>query len=98
MSENGIAKILKLIGIIEIICSIILGFIAFIDYICANWIGAVVMLTGFITGMVFIGFSEIINLLQQNVDKQNAMLAFLSKHPAEEKEASQSVLQDIEPK
>lgn len=54
------------------------------------------MITSFITCMMFIGFAEIINLLQKNADKQDALLAFLKEQPTTEKAAPKSVLQDIE--
>lgn len=96
MSENGIAKTLRIIGIIEVVCGIILGLIILADGGDFAWAGIAVMITSFITCMVFVGFAEIINLLQKNANKQDNILAFLKDQPAKEKAAPKSVLQDIE--
>ena len=96
MSENGIAKTLRIIGIVEVVCGIILGFIILVNGEDFGWVGIAVMVTSFITCMMFVGFAEIINLLQKNVDKQDAMLAFLKDQPTKDKAAPKSVLQDIE--
>lgn len=96
MTENSIAKTLRIIGIVEVICGIILGFIILVAGENFGWVGIAVMITSFITCMVFLGFAEIINLLQKNADKQDALLAFLKEQPTTEKTAPKSVLQDIE--
>lgn len=93
MTENSIAKTLRIIGIVEVICGIILGFIICEDF---GWVGIAVMITSFITCMIFLGFAEIINLLQKSADKQDALLAFLKEQPTTEKTVPKSVLQDIE--
>lgn len=96
MVENKVAKILRIIGIVEAVCGFIVGL-----YISAaggdfGWAGIVVMLSSFITCMLFIGFGEIINLLQKNVDKQDTILSYLNEKPVEEESAPKTVLQDIE--
>lgn len=96
MTENSIAKTLRIIGIVEVICGIILGFIILVAGEDFGWVGIAVMITSFITCMAFLGFAEIINLLQKNADKQDALLAFLKEQPTTEKTAPKSVLQDIE--
>lgn len=96
MTENSIAKTLRIIGIVEVICGIILGFIILASGEDFGWVGIAVMITSFITCMMFLGFAEIINLLQKNADKQDALLAFLKEQPTTEKAAPKSVLQDIE--
>lgn len=96
MSENGVAKTLRAIGIIEVVCGIILGLIILADGGDFAWVGIAVMVASFITCMVFVGFAEIISLLQKNADQQNAVLAFLKDQSAREKAAPKSVLQDIE--
>lgn len=69
MEENMISKILKYIGIGTIIIGVIASFIVGnsadeISITIGGIIGSV------ISSIIFIGFSEIINLLQQNVDNQ----------------------------
>lgn len=96
MTENSIAKTLRIIGIVEVICGIILGFIILVAGEDFGWVGIAVMTTSFITCMIFLGFAEIINLLQKSADKQDALLAFLKEQPTTEKTAPKSVLQDIE--
>ena len=46
--------------------------------------------------MMFVGFAEIIVLLQKNVDKQDDLLALLKEHSTKENSEPKSVLQDIE--
>lgn len=96
MTENSIAKTLRIIGIVEVICGIILGFIILVAGEDFGWVGIAVMITSFITCMIFLGFAEIINLLQKSADKQDALLAFLKEQPTTEKTVPKSVLQDIE--
>ncbi len=96
MSENRIARVLRIIGIVEVVCGIILGFIVLANGKDSGWIGIAVMITSFITCMMFMGFAEIINLLQKSVDNQDAVLALLKEQPTKEKVAPKSVLQDIE--
>ena len=96
MSENKIAKTLRTIGIVEVVCGIILGLIILMDGSDFAWAGIAIAITSFITCMIFVGFAEIINLLQKNADTQDAVLAFLNDQPTKEKAAPKSVLQDIE--
>lgn len=65
MVRNSVAKILLVIGIIEIILSFIVGVIAAQDYVDFNIVVALMWwIGGFVSGMLIIGFSEVINLLQ----------------------------------
>lgn len=79
-NTNAISKILKIIGIatavIGIIASLILGNSA--DEISIT-IGGII--GSIISGMLFVGFSEVINLLQQNVDNQEKVLKLLKEQP-----------------
>lgn len=97
MRENATAKELNIIGIIEIICGVILFLISIGKSVT---IGAIWLVTGLIFGIMFIGFGEIINLLQQNIDKQNEILSKMNSKPVvtkeATKEATKAVLQDIE--
>lgn len=96
MTENGVAKALRVIGIVEVICGIILGIIIASvdeDFI---FVGVIIMIVSFITCMMFVGFAEIIKLLQKNADKQDAILSFLREKPVKESSAPKSVIQDIE--
>ena len=96
MKENGIAKTLQIIGIAEVVCGIIAGFIILVDGSDFSWVGIAVMITSFITCMMFVGFAEIIDLLQKNVNKQDDLLSLIKDRSAEENSAPKSVLQDIE--
>ena len=74
MEENGVAKVIRIIGWIFIIggviSSLILGGI-FTIYEKYNWYIAIIgSVISIVNGIIFIGFSEIINLLQTNCDKQ----------------------------
>lgn len=99
MQENIISKILAGIGI----GTIGLGILAFLIIgteakSIAIFIGGIV--GSFILGMMFIGFSEIIGLLQQNVDKQSKIIEKMNEKPKVVKEIlkeeTKTVLQDIE--
>ena len=96
MKENGIAKTLQIIGIIEVVCGIIAGFVILADGGDFGWVGIAVMIISFITCMIFVGFAEIINLLQKNVNKQDDLLSLLKDRSTKENSAPKSVLQDIE--
>lgn len=67
-NENGIGKALKVIGILIIIAGFITGFATVEDngpavmFIC--------FVSGFISGILFMGIGEIIALLQKIVDKK----------------------------
>jgi uncharacterized membrane protein YkgB len=96
ITENGVAKTLRIIGVVEIICGIILGIIIASvdeDFI---FVGVIITIVSFITCMMFVGFAEIIKLLQKNADKQDAILSFLREKPVKESSAPKSVIQDIE--
>ena len=103
MTENTIAKTLRTIGIIEAICGGILGFIALFSgssYALLLFIACII--AGFINGMMFVGFGEIINLLQKGIDKQDTLITLFnrkSEAPASDfasDSASGSFLNDIE--
>ena len=74
MEENGVAKVIRIIGWIFIIggviSSLILGGI-FTIYGKYKWYIAIIgSVISIVNRIIFIGFSEIINLLQTNCDKQ----------------------------
>ena len=96
MKKNSIAKALQIIGIIVAICGVILGFTTLTGGEEFSWIGIVEIIASFITCMVFMGFAEIIDLLQKNSDKQDALLTFLKEDPQKNNTAQKIVLQDIE--
>lgn len=72
-NENSISKILRVIGIIIIGLGILMLFIGFSDedLLASGIIGLPLCI---ISGMTFIGFSEIICLLQQNGDNQEKII------------------------
>lgn len=95
---NKMAVILKSIG------GIVIGFgcLAFL-VIGSNIDNAAIIIGGIVgsvvSGISFIGFGEVVNLLQQNIDVQNQIIIKLSEnHPniAEQNHTPSSVLQDIE--
>lgn len=64
-----------------------------------NWSLALIgALASFISGSCFIGFSEIISLLQKNISKQDEIIKLLKKYNSDTvvKEAPKTTLQDIE--
>ena len=96
MKENGVAKTLHSIGIVEVVCGVILGLIVLATGEDFAWAGVAIAITSFITCMVFVGFAEIISLLQKNVDKQEEILDCLKNNLKDEKPAAKTMLQDIE--
>lgn len=78
MENNTVSKILKGIGIgtiiVGVLASLITGSSADnIAIIIGGIIGSV------ISGIIFIGFSEIIILLQESVDNQNKIIKLLNE-------------------
>ena len=95
--ENKIGKTLHVIGIATIIVGIIGSLILSInldsDFPITLIVGGI---ASFISGRVFVGFGEIISLLQKNADKQDAILNYIKNKSTDEKVAPKTVLQDIE--
>lgn len=78
MPNNMISKILKYIGMGTIIIGIIASFIV------GGSAGETIITIGgiigsVISGILFLGFSEVINLLQQNVDNQEKIIRKLEE-------------------
>lgn len=96
MQENNIGKTLRIIGMLTIglgiLGSLILSANIDEELPIIFIIGAV---SSFISGMSFIGFGEIISLLQKNVDKQDKIIDILEQKTSDSS-APKSVLQDIE--
>lgn len=64
MQENSVSKTIYYVGIAEMVAGIILGFILGYDGSDEHW--SIVLtwsVTGFVSGMLFLGFSEVIRLL-----------------------------------
>ena len=96
MQENNIGKTLNIIGILTIAIGILGSLILSINLDADSpiiFIGGSV--ASFISGMSFIGFGEIISLLQKNVDKQDKIIDLLEQK-TNDSSAPKSVLQDIE--
>lgn len=93
--ENKISKTLNIIGImtiaIGIFGSLILSIKLDSDVPIIFIVGGI---ASFVAGMFFIGLSEIISLIQKNVDKQNEILEYVKNKKTEN--APKSVIQDIE--
>ena len=86
MRDNTTAKVIKGIGIaVMVIC-----------FTTNELIPILFIVSGIISGVTFIGFGEIINLLQKNVNKQDEILSYMRNKRNDEKAAPKTVLQDIE--
>ena len=98
MPQNDVAKTLRIIGIVEAICGVILGLIIMAsgEGSVGVGIGVAVMVTSFITCMIFVGFAEVINLLQKNADIQEEIFNRLGDQSTKAGDAPKTVLQDIE--
>ncbi|MGM9592100.1 MAG: hypothetical protein ACI3VK_05220 [Oscillospiraceae bacterium] len=95
MKENTTAKVLKGIGI-AIMALCFIGALIIGGETSNELIPITFVVTGIISGTMFIGFGEIISLLQKNVNKQDDILKYLKDKSAIEKSTPKTVLQDIE--
>ena len=100
MSENKTGKTLRIIGIVIIVLGIIGSFILSVniddDFPITLLVGALV---SFMSGMCFIGFSEIIMLLQKSVDQQQMIIKKMqisSYEGTTPKATPKTMIQDIE--
>ena len=92
--KHGLMNLVLLLAfIVGIIGSLILSINLDSDFPITLLVGGI---ASFISGMVFVGFGEIISLLQKNVDKQDAILSYIKSKNTDEKVAPKTVLQDIE--
>lgn len=96
MKENGIAKTLQIIGWAEMVAAFIINIAADVDEILGMDFGLVIWVSAFITCMIFQGFAEIIDLLQQNSNKQSEILDYLKDQAAKGPSAPKTVIEDIE--
>jgi len=98
MSENSIGRTINIIGIVTFIIGIIGSFICGIAL--NSWSIAIIgSVASFISGMCFVGFSEIISLLQRNVNKQDEIIKILEEQPKSsdvQNSAPKMIIQDIE--
>ena len=95
MKENTTAKVFKGIGIaIMFLC--IIGALIVGSETTNELIPITFIVSGVISGTMFIGFGEVINLLQKNVNRQDDILQYLKDSSAKERNAPKTVLQDIE--
>ena len=72
MKKNTVASIINMAGVIEIIVGALAWFVMLCDGVAGSWIWLIV---GAVSGMLFVGFAEIIDLLQGNLDKQDELLS-----------------------
>ena len=93
MGKNIISKILCSVGIIECVCGIFVFLVLSDDNFL---IGLPFLVMGIVFGIIFVGFSEIINLLQNNVDNQNEMLRMMKDKNPTVNDKTKSMIQDIE--
>ena len=96
MKENGIAKTLQIIGWAEMVAAFIITIAADVDEILGMDFGFVIWVSAFITCMIFQGFAEIIDLLQQNSNKQSEILDYLKDQATKGPSAPKTVIEDIE--
>lgn len=96
MKTNGVATVLKVIGWIVGLAGCLTGFIIFGWSSQLRVLGISFMIANFISCMLFIGFSEVINLLQANLIKQDDIYKYLASKETNDKNTSNVILQDIE--
>lgn len=96
MKGRKIAKILQVIGIAEAVCGVIVAIAIWSSFSDSGVIGISVIIASFITCMMLIGFSDVINLLQRSVDMQIQILSRMNEQLTNSAGVSKSALQDIE--
>ena len=89
--EQG-PKVDRLLNRLTIIVAIVVD----IDEILGIDFGIAIMVSSFISCILFQGFAEIIDLLQKNVAKQESILNYLKDKATKEYTAPKSLIEDIE--
>ena len=76
MKTNFVAKIISIIGTVVIVCACFFAFYMFIESETglSTILGIVISVGGFVTGILLVGFAEIIHLLQYNALMQDEIL------------------------
>ena len=96
MNENKVAKSLRIVSIIEMICGLIVFLVLVMDDSDLLPIAVAIFVVALINGLLFEAVGEIISLLQKNVNKQEEVLDYLKAKALKENNAPKTVLQDIE--
>lgn len=96
MKENGIAKALQIIGWLEAFAALIVTIFVDTEELLGISLGPAIIVSSFITCMIFQGFAEIIDLLYLNGKKQDTIIELLKDRPTQETPAPKTVIQDIE--
>lgn len=86
MEENGIAKALRVVGIAEVVCSIILALVVWSNEKLSGWIGLGIIAAGVVTCVLLLGFSEVIELLDQSTTTQAELVEILKNSQLSEDE------------
>lgn len=96
MKTNGVATVLKVIGWVIGLAGCLTGFIIFGLSSEVRVFGISFMIASFISCMLFIGFAEVISLLQANLVKQEDIYKVLTSKERSNKSNVDDVIQDIE--
>lgn len=77
--ENNIATVLRTIGQLELVSSVVLMLIGFNYTEYSIFIGIIILWAGVVSWLTFSGFAEIIKLLQKNANHNELILEQLEK-------------------
>lgn len=104
MEENTMAKVLKILGVIEAVCGVFLGLFmigSYDDFI--SYAGWVCLVSGIISCIFMFGFGEVISLLHQKVqlqkeelNVQKELLQTVKNNSVSDGEFCETTLQEIE--
>lgn len=94
MESNSIGQALKYLGILEAICGAIWAIFELSEG--NGLIAVIIFLSSAITCLMFLGFSEIINLLQKNVGYQEMIFNQLQTNHLELPSKAKNIVEDIE--
>ncbi len=93
METNKVATALKVIGIICIISGLAIGLVNLLND-SFSLITFTLLISSVISGILFLGFGEVIILLQKNYNIQKQLLNAINQKSVANK--ADSILQDIE--
>ena len=85
MRRNNIATALKVLGVVILIFSIVIGFLMIANNSMNDLTGIGIMIVGLAGYLSLMGIAEIIELLQRNIDKQDEIIDVIKQKTIIEK-------------
>ena len=92
MEKNQVARELRTAKYVLNTLALLSAFIVLFVADDFEWFALVIVISNYIINLFFSGFSEVISLLQKNVDNQNDILNYLKDQAKDEESASETIL------